>query len=190
MSRFVPRAMTAVLAIAATAGAADAYAQAKYSAEVRRTSFGIAHIKANDFGSAGYGVGHAFAQDNFCMMADEFVTVRGERSRHFGGTGRRPMGSTTLQRRLLRLLTATRPLRPAWQHEARGAGRLPGWVAATTATSRHRAANLPAPCTGAAWVRPIDDRHRAPCARYALQASARQPCLLAFNTLRLPPRRR
>jgi acyl-homoserine-lactone acylase len=52
--------------------------------EIRRTSFGIPHIRATDHLSLAYGIGYAFAQDNLCLMADRFVTVRGERSRHFG----------------------------------------------------------------------------------------------------------
>jgi acyl-homoserine-lactone acylase len=28
---------------------------------------------------------YAYAQDNVCMTANQLVTVRGERSRHFGG---------------------------------------------------------------------------------------------------------
>ena len=34
------------------------------SAEIRRTDFGIPHIKADDWTSLGYGFGYAYAQDN------------------------------------------------------------------------------------------------------------------------------
>ena len=64
----------------------------RYSAEIRRTEYGIPHIVANDYGSLGYGYGYAFAQDNLCVMADRVVTLRGERSRHFG-PGARPAGT-------------------------------------------------------------------------------------------------
>src|SRR5512139_2346445 len=96
MTRLAPKAITSAIAVIAALGAADAAAQTKYNAEVRRTSFGIAHIKASDFGSAGYGVGYAFAQDNFCMMADEFMTVRAERSRYLGASGATPYGTNNL----------------------------------------------------------------------------------------------
>jgi acyl-homoserine-lactone acylase len=56
----------------------------RYSAEIRRTEYGIPHVLANDHGSLGYGYGYAFAQDNLCVMADRVVTLRGERSRFFG----------------------------------------------------------------------------------------------------------
>ena len=48
---------------------------------------GIPHIKANDLGSMGYGLGYSFAEDNLCLMLEDFVTIRGERSRYFGGEG-------------------------------------------------------------------------------------------------------
>ena len=115
MNRFVFKAFTAALAITAALGAADAFAQTKYTAEVRRTSYGIPHVKAADFGSMGYGVGYAFAQDNFCMMADEFVTVRGERSRYFGATGTTPYGVNNLNDSSTPTSTATpRPSRRVW----------------------------------------------------------------------------
>ncbi len=37
------------------------------SAEIRRTEYGIPHIKADDWASLGYGYGYAYAQDNFCV---------------------------------------------------------------------------------------------------------------------------
>jgi len=58
--------------------------QAAYKAEVRRTSFGVPHIKADNEKGLGYGIGYAFAQDNFCVLADMVVTVNGERSKYFG----------------------------------------------------------------------------------------------------------
>jgi acyl-homoserine-lactone acylase len=39
------------------------------AAEIRRTSFGIPHIIANDEKGLGYGIGFAYGQDNFCVLA-------------------------------------------------------------------------------------------------------------------------
>src|SRR3954467_160939 len=55
-----------------------------YDVTITRTEYGIPHITANDYGSLGYGYGYAFAQDNLCTMAADYVTVLGERSRFFG----------------------------------------------------------------------------------------------------------
>lgn len=54
------------------------------SAEIRRTTFGVPHIRAQNERGLGYGVGYAYAQDNLCLLANEVVTVNGERSRYFG----------------------------------------------------------------------------------------------------------
>ncbi|MCS5517168.1 penicillin acylase family protein [Pseudomonas qingdaonensis] len=51
---------------------------------MRRTSFGVPHIVARDERGLGYGIGYAYAQDNLCLLANEVVTVNGERSRFFG----------------------------------------------------------------------------------------------------------
>lgn len=51
--------------------------QTTYSAEVRRTEYGIPHIKAADWGSLGYGYGYAYAQDNFCVTMKEVAQASG-----------------------------------------------------------------------------------------------------------------
>src|SRR5439155_4484274 len=87
------RALLALAAITALLGAlapmvgASARAGSNathYWVQIRRTEYGIPHILAHDYGSLGYGYGYAFAQDNLCTMAEDYVTVRGERSRFFG----------------------------------------------------------------------------------------------------------
>src|SRR5438105_9613974 len=55
-----------------------------YSATIRRTEGGIPHITSSTYGGVGYGYGYAFAQDNICVMAEDYVTVDAERSRFFG----------------------------------------------------------------------------------------------------------
>jgi acyl-homoserine-lactone acylase len=55
-----------------------------YHAKLVRTRYGVAHITASDWGSLGFGHGYVAAEDNLCVLADAFVTFRGERSRHFG----------------------------------------------------------------------------------------------------------
>jgi acyl-homoserine-lactone acylase len=57
----------------------------RYQADIRRTSMGVPHILAKDWGGAGLGMGYAQAEDNLCTMADAFLTYRGERSKYLGG---------------------------------------------------------------------------------------------------------
>lgn len=54
------------------------------AAVIRRTEYGIPHILASDFDGLGYGYGYAFAQDDLCALADEVLTVDGDRSRYLG----------------------------------------------------------------------------------------------------------
>jgi acyl-homoserine-lactone acylase len=56
-------------------------------ATIRRTAHGIPHIQARNWAGLGYGFGYAFAQDNLCTMAEDYVTVDAERSRFFGPDG-------------------------------------------------------------------------------------------------------
>jgi acyl-homoserine-lactone acylase len=67
-----------------------------YHAEIRRTSMGVPHIKADNWRNLGYGYGYAQAQDNLCTMADAFITYRGERSRYLGA-GAGPLTGSTLE---------------------------------------------------------------------------------------------
>ena len=62
----------------------------RISVDVARTTYGVPHVRARDFRSLGYGLAYAYAQDNVCMFADSVLTVRGERSRFFGGEARAP----------------------------------------------------------------------------------------------------
>ena len=69
-----------MLALVAT-GVCTGTALAEPSATIRRTAHGIPHILASDYEGAGYGYGYAIAQDNICVLADTYVTVRAQRSR-------------------------------------------------------------------------------------------------------------
>lgn len=70
----------------AQAAAATGHATG-HSATIRYTEYGIPHITAADYGSAGFGQGYAMAKDNLCTLANGYVTVRGERSLFFGPDG-------------------------------------------------------------------------------------------------------
>ncbi|MBI4907799.1 MAG: acylase [Acidobacteria bacterium] len=56
----------------------------QYQARIRRTSYGIPHIQASDFGSLGFGEGYAMAEDHLCSIADQVIKARGERAKYFG----------------------------------------------------------------------------------------------------------
>ena len=56
----------------------------QYHATIQRTSFGIPHITAQDWGSLGFGEGYAAAEDHLCSIVDQVVRVRSERAKYFG----------------------------------------------------------------------------------------------------------
>ena len=191
MKTFWSRAAVLAVLGAASFGAAVANAQT-YNADVRRTTYGIAHIKAADYGSIGYGVGYAFAQDNFCMMADQFVTVRGERSKYFGESGTTSYGVNNLQADFYYTLMNSDPAPltaglNSMTSQSRAAFR--GWVAGYNRYLRDTgAANLPAPCTGAAWVRPVDEVDIMRLVRrYALEAGSGSGSLIPGIIAAKPP---
>jgi acyl-homoserine-lactone acylase len=72
-------AAVAILAIAAPSAAAK-----PLEAKIQRTKYGVPHITAKNIESLAAGFAYAFAQDNICTIAAEYVTVNAERSRFFG----------------------------------------------------------------------------------------------------------
>jgi acyl-homoserine-lactone acylase len=55
-----------------------------YTASIRRTSHGVAHVTAADWGSLAFGQAYAFTEDKGCLLADQIIKVRSERARWFG----------------------------------------------------------------------------------------------------------
>jgi acyl-homoserine-lactone acylase len=165
--------LAALAATVAACGDHDAAARgdgSRYSAEIRRTGYGIPHIVARDYGSLGYGYGYAFAQDNLCVMAERVLTLRGGRSRYFGPTadandpladerGISNLGSDVYYRDVRqsgvvrRLLARQAPLGPTTPLRRMVAGYVAGYNRYLRDTG---VAHLPDPnCRGKAWVGPI-----------------------------------
>ena len=53
-------------------------------ANIKWTSYGVPHITADNLQSLGFGSGYAYARDNICILADQLVKIRSERSKYFG----------------------------------------------------------------------------------------------------------
>ena len=58
-----------------------------YDAQIKRGSFGVPHITGEDYGDIGYGYGYVHAEDNLCVLAEDLITIQGERARYFGRDG-------------------------------------------------------------------------------------------------------
>ncbi len=136
-------------------------AQPRFAASITRTTFGVPHIRATDWRGLGYGASYVYAQDNLCLLAEEFVTVAGERSRYFGPTsvsvqdfGKMDnLSSDVLYRSIIDL--------PALRRSAPSQGAavnalIAGYVAGYNRQLRDLgAAGAPVACRGKAWLRPI-----------------------------------
>lgn len=153
------------------AGASSSAALAKgpsYSATIVRTSYGIPHITASNWRGIGYGVGYAYAQDNLCMLAEEFATVAGERSLHFGPKETAVLGfgpvenlSSDIFFRSAIDVTKLRQTLPKQGPDARAI--LAGYAAGYNRLLRDLGPDkVPVECRGKAWVHPvtIDDMLR------------------------------
>lgn len=145
-----------MLGLAQTADAAEG----RLRADIRRTAYGVPHIKAKDVAGLGYGAGYVSAQDNFCDFAERMMTVDGERSRHLGpGDHDANIISDLYHRRLLQsgrpeaLLAGDAKSLNTPSREAREMAR--GFIAGINRYVREvGAANLPdARCRGTAWIR-------------------------------------
>ena len=143
------------------------------SAVIRYTEYGIPHIVAKDYANLGFGTGWAQAADQVCVLADGFVTVRGERSRYFGpdaapdfslsSADQEPLQRSVLPRRTgrghRREAARDRPRRPARAAQVKELMR--GWAAGYNAWLKQNRITDPA-CKGAAWVRPVTTLDVAP----------------------------
>lgn len=136
-------------------------AKPRYDATITRTTYGIPHIEARDWRGVGYGVAYAYAQDNLCLLAEEFATVAGERSRHWGPEAKAVLGfeqvdnlSSDVFFRAVIDLPALREGAKALP--ARAQDLMAGYVAGYNRFLRDAGAEgIPAECRGKAWVRAI-----------------------------------
>lgn len=145
------------------AGSADA-AKKPPRVTIRTTEFGIPRILADNPYGLGYGYGWAIASQQLCTLADTYVTIRGERSRFFGGTVDAPNGISNLDsdffwkrvrkegtvRKMMKLKPPNGP-KPDVRKAVKGY--VAGYNAYLKKTGKKK---LPDPrCRGKVWVRPI-----------------------------------
>jgi acyl-homoserine-lactone acylase len=177
----------AVISIESKAGGSGASKIPRFSAELSRTSHGIAHVRAGDFRGLGYGLAYAYAQDNVCMFADTLLTVRGERSQFFGpeaGATKRTNGEYGAASDFIDLKNEDsdfffkgyldpEQLQVGFSKASQEARQyLEGYVAGYNRYLKDYAGRYPGACNGASWVRPITipDMHLV-LAEKALHAS-------------------
>lgn len=177
-ARFASFLAAGQLAFLAATSAASEAGEMAYRAEVRRTTYGIPHVQAKDWGSLGYGFGYAYAQDNFCVAMRAIVAANGRSAEFFGSEGGDPVADFVLRFVLGTPEEFRRDHVPA--ASTRAAKMVAGYAAGMNRFLREAGkARLPPGrqgCRNADWVRPIDaeDIWRL-MARAALQASSDHP---------------
>jgi len=160
----IARASLAIIAAAALLAACAANPPPPGSGRtvrIERTSHGVAHITAADQEGIGYGAAYAQAQDNVCQTAQQLVTVRGERSLHFGSRAMGLFGLRLLTNEQIDLFVrshmddeALAKANAAASADARAAMR--GYVAGFNRYLRDVGpGGLPPECRNAAWVKPM-----------------------------------
>ncbi len=132
---------------------AEAAAGDRYQVDIRWTSYGIPHVKADDWGSLGYGFAYATARDGICVFAQEVARANGTMSADFGASGEN-LASDTFHRAMIT------PERVRANGAAMSANMLEYSAGFVAGYNRYIADNtdaLPAACAGEDWVRPINE---------------------------------
>ena len=173
-------------------------------ATIRYTEHGVPHIVAKSYDGLGYGYGFAAAKDNFCELANGYLTVGAERSKYLGPDG--PLNNALssaganltsdlhFQRindsKLVEQLVAQpAPQGPRAEVRQLIAGYVQGYNKYFAETG---AAGITDPaCHGAAWLRPISDidvyRHFYAIATTAGQGTLAEGMATAQPTPAAPP---
>jgi acyl-homoserine-lactone acylase len=174
-----PAILVAVLGLTLSAcgrNSDSSHSRTTISAELSRTTHGVAHVRANDFRGLGYGLAYAYAQDNVCMFADSLLTARGERSLFFGPQARatqRTGEEYAAASGYLDLKNETsdfffkgyldiEQLRAGYAAGSKEPRELvEGYVAGYNRYLKDYAGKYPAACNNAKWVRPmtVDDMY-------------------------------
>lgn len=134
------------------------------------SSLGIPHIQAGDRRSLGYGIGFAYAQDNACLLEDEILTVRGERSAFHGGDGVSSVGISNIHSDIFfRWLNADGAVESFWRAQPESMQQLlAGYAAGFNRYLRETAGKSVPACRNETWVRAIDEKDLVRLARRLL----------------------
>ncbi len=156
VTRLAPLTAAMVTACATVTGGMDAH-----TLTIQRTANGVPHISAPDPETLAYGMAYAYAQDNVCMTANQLVTVRGERSRYFGGVTPGLLARRMLPNEQIDFFIAAHmddaALERAWATDAsaESLALARGAVAGYNRYLADQTGKLPAACNGQPWVQPM-----------------------------------
>lgn len=130
-----------------------------HEAEIRFTTHGVAHVRAETWGGLGYGQGWGCGRDHLPTIADQIVKVRGERAMHHGPGRHDGLLASDLGYRVLGLRDRAAELRdaqPGWVREL-VTGYTAGYNRAVAEALEDPERLLPEWCRAASWIRTIDE---------------------------------
>ena len=119
----------------------------RYNVEIRWTSYGIPQVKANDWGSLGYGFAYATATDGICVFAREVARANGTLSSDIGATAEN-IGSDTFHRAVI---TPERVQKNTAALSVNMRAYSAGFVAGYNRFIEDNRDKLPAGCAGEPW---------------------------------------
>jgi len=153
MNRAIPMVLLLVTACAEKKAPEEPVPVNKFDVNIRWTSYGIPHVKADDWGSLGYGFAYATANDVVCTIARDIVMVRGELSRYFGAGGR-ARKSDIFHKAML-----TDSVISEYQATVDNDNKLftDGYVKGYNRYLKDKTGKLPATCTDKPWVKQISE---------------------------------
>jgi acyl-homoserine-lactone acylase len=125
----------------------------RYNVDIRWTSYGVPHVKADDWGSLGYGFAYATAIDGICVFAREVARANGTLSADFGASDEN-LASDAFHRAIV---TPDRAQKNAAAMSEKMRLYSDGFVAGYNRFIEDNREDLPAACAGEKWVRPIDN---------------------------------
>lgn len=125
----------------------------RYNTQIRWTSYGIPHVKADDWGSLGYGFAYATARDAICTIARDVLMVNGDLSRQFGPEDSN-LNSDIFHRAVLdeAMIKNFRDGQSERSNEFSA-----GYIAGYNRYINDHMTDLPEACAGASWVRALTE---------------------------------
>ncbi len=130
------------------------------SADIKWTTYGVPHITADNLESLAFGSGYAYAQDNLCILADQIIKVRSQRSKYFGpdrvlGSGDSANIVSDFGYHALGVMKSAETLYPMMSENSRAL--IEGYVAGYNKYLADTGVeNLAPECAGQPWVMPIE----------------------------------
>ena len=120
------------------------------SVDIYWASNGVPHITGADWYSLGVGAGYAVSSQNFCIIADQILKIRSERSKYFGAGENSENIITDVGNLALGYLEDAQKLFPAITPRAQQL--ISGYTFGYNKFFNAHKNSLPEPCTGAAWI--------------------------------------